>query len=177
MSMITVTAGHNSISDPGAVNGKVKEAEVATDMRNMVAVYLKQLGIPVRTDGEGSENQILSRACKLIAGSRVAVEFHCNASANKTAKGVEALAQSKDKTISQQLCAAVSAVMGIPLRGDKGWKAEDSGQHSRLAYVSNGGIILELFFISNDDELTLWQQKKWLVAKAVANTLAQYAGT
>lgn len=76
MSMITVTAGHNSISDHGAVNGKVKEAEVATDMRNMVAVYLKQLGVAVRTDGEGSENQILSRACKLIAGSKVAVEFH-----------------------------------------------------------------------------------------------------
>lgn len=66
--------------------------------------------------------------------------------------------------------------MGNPLRGDKGWKAENSGQHSRLAYVSNGGIILELFFISNDDELTLWQQKKWLVAKVVASTLAQYAG-
>ena len=176
MSIITVTAGHNSISDPGAVNGKIKEAEIATDMRNMVAVYLKNAGITVRTDGEGSENQILTKACKLIAGAKVAVEFHCNAAANKTAKGVEALSQPKDKTISQQLCSAVSSVMGNPLRGDKGWKAEGSGQHSRLAYVSNGGIILELFFISNDDELALWQQKKWLVAKAVANTLTKYVG-
>ena len=63
--------------------------------------------------------------------------------------------------------------MGNPLRGDKGWKAENSGQHSRLAYVSNGGIILELFFISNDEELSTWKQKKWLVGKAVAEVLME----
>ena len=64
--------------------------------------------------------------------------------------------------------------MGNPLRGDKGWKAENSGQHSRLAYVSNGGIILELFFISNDEELSTWKQKKWLVGKAVAEVLMEH---
>lgn len=64
--------------------------------------------------------------------------------------------------------------MGNPLRGDKGWKAENSGQHSRLAYVSNGGIILELFFISNDEELSIWKQKKWLIGKAVAEVLMEY---
>jgi len=64
--------------------------------------------------------------------------------------------------------------MGNPLRGDKGWKPENSGQHSRLAYVSNGGIILELFFISNDAELEIWKQKKWLIGKAVAEVLAEY---
>lgn len=174
MKTITITAGHNSISDPGAVNGNVKEAEIATDMRNMVAHYLQLAGVPIRTDGKGSENQALSQACKLIAGSKVAVEFHCNAG-QKTAKGVEALSQSKDKAISQKLCKAVSLVMGNPLRGEDGWKPENSGQHSRLAYVSNGGIILELFFISNDNELSTWQQKKWLVAREVANVLIQEA--
>ena len=174
MSIITVTAGHNSISDPGAVNGSVKEAEIATDMRNMVVIYLERAGVTVRTDGEGSTNLILSQAVKLIADAALAVEFHCNAGP-KTAKGVEALSQPKHKAISQELCAAVASIMGSPLRGDAGWKAENSGQHSRLAYVSGGGIILELFFISNDAELAIWQQKKWLIAKAVAQVLIDYA--
>ncbi len=65
-------------------------------------------------------------------------------------------------------------MMGIPVRGDNGWKPESSGQHSRLAYVSNGGIILELFFISNDAELETWNLKKWLIAKAVADVLIQH---
>lgn len=98
-----------------------------------------------------------------------------NAAASKAAKGVEALSQGKDKVISQKLCKAVADVLGSPLRGDKGWKAENSGQHSRLAYVQHGGIILELFFISNDAELQAWYDKKWLVAKAVAEVLIEMA--
>lgn len=171
--MITITAGHSN-SDPGAVNGSDRESEIAQDMRNIVAYYLKSKGIPIRTDGEGKGNLPLSKAIKLIKGSNIAVEFHCNAATSKAAKGVEALSQPKDKVISQKLCTAVSSVMGNPLRGDKGWKPENSGQHSRLAYVSNGGIILELFFISNDAELSIWKQKKWLVGKAVAEVLMEH---
>ena len=171
--MITITAGHSN-SDPGAVNGSDRESEIAQDMRNIVAYYLRAQGISVKTDGDSKGNLPLSEAVKLIKGSNIAVEFHCNAAASKGAKGVEALSKEKDKLISQKLCAAVSSIMGNTLRGDKGWKAENSGQHSRLAYVSNGGIILELFFISNDDELSTWKQKKWLVGKAVAEVLANY---
>ena len=170
--IVTITAGHSN-TDSGAVNGSDRESDIAQDMRNIVAHYLRSKGITIRTDGEGKGNASLSQAVKLISGSKIAVEFHCNAGP-KTAKGVEALSQPKDKVISQKLCAAVSSIIGNPLRGDKGWKPENSGQHSRLAYVSNGGIILELFFISNDDELAIWKQKKWLVGKAVAEVLAEY---
>ncbi|WP_066569534.1 N-acetylmuramoyl-L-alanine amidase [Snodgrassella sp. CFCC 13594] len=167
---ITITAGHSN-TDPGAVNGTIKEADVAQDMRNMVAHYLKSMGIEIKTDGEGKGNLPLTQAIKLIKGSRAAVEFHCNASSNKSAKGVEALAQPKDKALCQKLCKAVAGITGSPLRGVSGWQPENAGQHSRLGYVRNGGIILELFFISNDSELAVWHDKKWLVAKAVATVL------
>ena len=65
--------------------------------------------------------------------------------------------------------------MGIPLRGDRGWKPENSGQHHRLGYVSNGGIVLELFFISNNSELAIWEERKWLIGKAVASVLIEVA--
>lgn len=175
MSVITVTAGHSN-KDPGAVNGLFREADIAQEMRNMVAFYLRQKDIAVKTDGEGKGNLPLPAAIKLISGSKAAVEFHCNAFPKPTAGGCEALSQPKDRALSQRLCKAVSDVMGIPTRGtDGGWKNEGSGQHSRLGYVRNGGIILELFFISNPTELAVWQDKKWLVAKAVAEVLAEVA--
>ncbi|WP_049258870.1 N-acetylmuramoyl-L-alanine amidase [Eikenella corrodens] len=175
MSVITVTAGHSN-KDPGAVNGLFREADIAQEMRNMVALYLRQKDIAVKTDGEGKGNLPLPAAIKLISGSKAAVEFHCNAFPKPTAGGCEALSQPKDRALSQRLCKAVSDVMGIPTRGtDGGWKDEGSGQHSRLGYVRNGGIILELFFISNPTELAVWQDKKWLVAKAVAEVLAEVA--
>ncbi len=171
--VITITAGHSN-TDSGAVNGSDRESDIAQDMRNIVAYYLRAKGINIKTDGEGKGNATLTQAVKLIKGSVVAVEFHCNAASSKAARGVEALAQTKDKVISQRLCSAVSSVMGSVLRGDKGWKPENSGQHSRLAYVSNGGIILELFFISNDEELKIWKDKKWLIGKAVADVLSNH---
>ena len=175
MSVITVTAGHSN-QDPGAVNGLFREADIAQEMRNMVALYLRQKDIAVKTDGEGKGNLPLPAAIKLISGSKAAVEFHCNAFSKPTAGGCEALSQPKDRALSQRLCKAVSDVMGISTRGtDGGWKNEGSGQHSRLGYVRNGGIILELIFISNPAELAVWQDKKWLVAKAVAEVLAEVA--
>lgn len=175
MPRITVTAGHSN-TDPGAVNGLFREADIAQEMRNMVALYLRNAGVDVRTDGEGKGNLPLREAIKLISGGKAAVEFHCNAFTKPTAGGCEALSQPKDRALSQRLCKAVSEVMGIPTRGgDGGWKNEGSGQHSRLGYVRHGGIILELFFITNPAELAVWQDKKWLVAKAVAEVLAQEA--
>lgn len=176
MTKVVITAGHSN-TDPGAVNGNVTEAEITTDMRNIVAYCLRDLGIKAVTDGTGSQNDTLSNAIKLIKQSEVAVEFHCNAFYLPTAAGVEALAQPKDKAICQKLCEAVSDVMGIPVRGSAGgFKPENSGQHSRLGYVREGGIILELFFISNPSELATYQAKKWPLAREIADVIAAHVG-
>lgn len=173
MKTVVITAGHSN-TDSGAVNGKRSEAHIVTDMRNMVAMYLQRYGLSVITDGTGLDNKPLNHAVKLIKQGNIAIEFHCNASANKSASGTEALAKPKDKLLAQALCKAVSNIMGTKLRGDKGYQPENAGQHKRLAYVSNGGIILELFFISNDEELAIWDNKKWLVAKEVSTAILKY---
>ena len=173
---VTITAGHGG-GDPGAVNGNITEAYIATDMRNMLKLYLERAGLKVRTDGDGNDNQSLRQAVRLISGSDLAIEIHCNAASSSQAGGVEALAQTKDKAICQKLCAAISDVMGIPVRGAAGgWKDQSSGQHTRLAYVSGGGIILELFFISNPRELNTYLSKKWLVAREIADVIAEHFG-
>lgn len=172
--IVTITAGHSN-TDPGAVNGARREADIAADARNIIVHYLKAAGIPVRTDGEGFGNLPLNKAIQLINGSALAIEVHCNAAANKTAGGVEALAKVKDKKICQAICGAIAGVMKNKVRGgDGGWKAENSGQHSRLGYVSAGGIVLELFFISNDEELRIWDAKKWLICKAIAEQIIKH---
>ena len=176
MSKVTITAGHSN-TDPGAVAGNVTEAEITTDMRNIVAYCLRDLGIEAVTDGTGSENDTLRNAMNLIKQGEVAIEFHCNAFHLPTAGGVEALAQPKDKAICQKLCEAVSDVLGISVRGNAGgFKAENSGQHSRLGYVREGGIILELFFISNPTELAAYQAKKWPLAREIADVIADHIG-
>ncbi|MFV2030615.1 N-acetylmuramoyl-L-alanine amidase [Neisseria sp. S1] len=171
--IICLTAGHSN-RDPGAVNGSDREADLAQDMRNITAHILRHdYGLTVKTDGEGKGNLPLREAVKLIKGSAVAVEFHTNAAGNKTASGIEALATLKNKRWCQVLSQAVANVTGWRLRGDGGYKPDDAGQHSRLAYAQSGGIVFEPFFISNDADLALFKAKKWVICRAIADAIAK----
>ena len=150
-----------------------KLSEIATDTRNIIALYLQSAGITVRMDGFGKENRPLQEAVKLIKGSDIALELHCNASVNPKAKGVEVLANPKHKGLAQRIAQSIAYVIGTPVRGDNGYKSENSGQHSRLAYVQAGGLVVEMFFITNQEELDAWDNKKWLVCKSIANVLIE----
>ena len=170
---VTVTAGHSN-KDPGAVNGKFKEAELVSQFRNAVAYYLREAGIQYKTDGVGATNQNLNAAIKLIKGSSVAVEFHMNAAASKQANGVETVALPKDKKLAQDLSKAVADAFGSRLRGDNGWIDQSKSARGRLAYINAGGLIVELGFISNEEELFQFNARYWSAAKAVAKVLIEY---
>lgn len=169
----TITAGHSN-SDPGAVNGKIKEADLVTNFRNAVTHYLREAGLQVKTDGTGTKNDPLSAAVKLIQGSSVAVEFHMNAATSKHANGIETIALPKDKKLAQELSKAVADALGSRLRGDNGWIDQTQSARGSLGYINAGGLIVELGFISNEAELAAYQARYWIAAKAVANVLIEY---
>lgn len=178
---VVITAGHSN-QDSGAVgkdkNGKqVKEADVAVVLRNAIAFYLKDVGITVKTDGVGTNNDPLSSAIKLIKGSALAVEIHLNASANPTAIGIETISLPKDKKISQDISKAIQKVTGSRLRGDQGWIDQSMSARGKLGYVSNGGLIVEVGFLSNISELHLIQSKAWLIAKEITNVIIDYVNS
>ena len=71
----------------------------------------------------------------------------------------------------------ISKVMGNKVRGsDGGWKSEDSGQHTRLAYVSKGGVILETFFISNETELSKYDNNKEDICNSIVEAILRFVG-
>ena len=171
---VTVTAGHSN-KDPGAVNGKFKGAELVSQFRNAVAYYLREAGIQYKTDGVGATNQNLNAAIKLIKGSSVAVEFHMNAATSKQANGVETIALPKDKKLAQELSKAVADAFGSRLRGDNGWIDQSQSARGKLGFISNGGLIVELGFISNEEELFQFNARYWTAAKAVAMILIKHS--
>lgn len=173
LGFVAVTAGHSN-SDPGAVNGKIKESELVTNFRNAVAFYLREAGIATKTDGTSTRNDPLSSALKLIKGSSVAVEFHMNAAASKQANGIETIALPRDKKLAQDLSAAVATALGSRLRGEDGWIDQSKSARGSLAYINAGGLIVELGFISNEAELAAFQARYWIAAKAVAKVLIEY---
>lgn len=103
----------------------------------------------------------------------IAAEFHCNAFSSPAATGVETLSSTASAALGEKLCAAVSDCLGI---ADRGAKSEGSGQHSRLAFVSTGGgIIVELFFISNPDDVQRYMSHLDECVEAVGQVLVDAA--
>ena len=147
-----ISAGH-SISDPGATGNGLTEADVVLDFRDRLCDYLADKLVFGR-DGQPGQNLPLRQACEMAKRHDVAVEFHCNAFSKPTATGVETLSDASGKRLGALLCHSMASVMGIDNRGAKG---EDSGQHSRLAFVRAGGIIVELFFITNPNDLAAYR--------------------
>ena len=170
LGFVAVTAGHSN-TDPGAVRGSVKEAEFVTKFRNAVELYLLRAGLTVKTDGSGGINLPLTNAIQIIRGSTTAIEFHLNASENAKANGVETIALPKDKALAQALSKAVAGVTGGVLRGNAGWIDQSQSARGKLGFVTNGGLIVELGFLSNLQEFAVLEAKYWLVAKAVADVI------
>lgn len=168
--MVFISAGHSNL-DPGAIANGVKESEIVTEARNIIRHKLEAAGIQVTTDGAGDTNLPLSEAVKLVAGKTLAIELHCNAALSAQAGGVESISLPKLKTQSQRISQAISRVTGSKLRGAAGWIDQSKSQHTRLAFVNAGGIIVELFFLSNPSELKVWQEKKWLVCQSIVDEI------
>ena len=169
---LTVTAGHGG-ADPGAVANGIKEADLMAELRDIVALKLRQMGHQVRTDGERWHNLPLAHALALVPGSCCAVELHTNAAASASATGVEVVAMPSQQAKAQQLASAIAGVLGLRLRGDGGWIDQTQTARGRLGFVRVGGMVVEVFFISNPDDLARYQQRKWLVASAIASAMVE----
>ncbi len=168
---VFISAGH-SYNDPGAAAHGYTEAAVVLEFRDLVSDALVRLGIKHMADGDPGKNLPLREAVQIAKTQHLAVEFHCNA-ATLAATGTETLSQPHHYGLGQALCHATADTLGI---ADRGAKPEDSGQHSRLAFVSDGGgLIHELFFITSKTDLAAYIAGKRGLAQEVARVIAEAA--
>lgn len=170
MQKVFISAGHSN-TDPGATVNGATEAALAVELRNAVAGYLVLGGYDVAKDGTDSENLPLSAAVKMIAGKALAIEIHFNSVADPSANGVECISLPDKKSVAQKLAAATASSLGLKLRGAAGWIDQSKSQRSKLAFVQAGGLILEVCFISNSDDLAVYQKRKDVLAKVLAESI------
>lgn len=163
---VFISAGHGA-GDPGATAQGRTEAGIVLEFRDMVAHYLNDFSIPFARDGARGENLALRDSVKMFNFDDLAIEFHLNA-ASSQASGVETLSAPKDYAFCTKLCNVIALRLNTKNRGAK---PENSGQHSRLAFVKAGGIICELFFITSLSDLAAYDEVKWLLARDVAELI------
>lgn len=176
-----ISAGHDNRA-PGVVATDTKgtvwrEAYLAMKLRDAVSAALKQRGVAHGTDGQPGQNDPLRdavRESQRFSGPRV--EFHFNAP-GATSTGIEVLARPEHKAQAQSLAAAIHRVLGTPLRGEKGWKPEDSGHHRSLAWVRQAhGMVCEVAFLSNPNEIDLVVARFDALVKSLADWFQRESG-
>ena len=169
-----ITAGHSN-TDPGAVANGVKEADLAVWLRDTTVSKLRQMGHSIVSDGEPGQNQALTMALTLITQADKAIEIHFNAAASSSAGGVETISLHKDKVLAQKLSQAIADVLMTKVRGDAGFIDQNKSARGKLGYVNRGGLIIEVCFITNKTEMAFYNDRKWLVASAIARTLDDWS--
>lgn len=73
----------------------------------------------------------------------------------------------------QRLSNAIAATTKDNVRGDDGWIDQSKSARGKLGFVEAGGVIVELFFLSNKGDLERYEQVKWLVASAIVAELVK----
>lgn len=168
---ITITAGH-SASDPGAVAADgTTEAALMTELRDIVASKLRALGHEVKTDGGRLQNLPLVHALTLVPGADAAIELHMNAAKNTSAQGVEVVSLPAQRELARTIARRIAHVLETPVRGGGGWIDQAQTARGRLGFVRLGGLVVEVAFISNPQELARYRERKWLVASAIVAAL------
>lgn len=173
-----ITAGHSD-AEPGNTWGGLREADLMLTLRDIVADKLRALDHEVLEDGRDKQNLPLRDAIALVSKVDCAIELHTNA-LNEKSSGVEVVAASQHSRLAQKLAVAIGKELDIPLRRTGGWYPLE--QHIRdrnftAGFCRAGGLIVEVFFQSNPQELQKYQDRYWLVASAIANTLHSHFST
>lgn len=171
----TVTAGHGG-SDPGAVANGVTEAELMVELRDIVAHKLRANGHTVRTDGDWRKNLPLPFALTLVPGSKVAIELHTNAHTNPAATGVEVVSMPDKAPLARRIARHIAHTLGLRVRGEGGWIDQTKTARGRIGFVRAGGLVVEVFFISNPSDLKAYEERKWLVGSAIVDALEEANG-
>lgn len=170
-----ISAGHTNVlgKDRGAAGNNIVEGVEACKIRDDVAARLRELrpDWQVIEDGAEDENLPLNQACAMMKTAHFGAEIHFNASDNRAATGVEVLAKSKWKMQADKICVSISNALGIKNRG---YKPTDAGQHHRLAFCEAGGVIIEICFLSNPDDVQKYKINYSALIDKVAGILATF---
>lgn len=172
---VFINPGHDTTYDPGACGYDMKEADVALDIGNRVADYLRAAGhevVVVQSDNLAGERPGLPNVCAEANrwGADMLLSIHCNAF-NGEARGIECLvfdvgsdAYQFAKNIQKQL---VDTLQGIdPTIPDRGIKERTN--LAVLKYTNMPAVLAETAFIDNENDAVLLRDKRDEIAAALA---------
>ena len=186
---VVIDPGHAGRNvDPGAVNATtgLQEADVALSISRLVENYLSNVGYAVkltRTEWEQAETDDLSYRTALANdwAADIFISLHCNSAENPSAEGYEVWT-SPGQTEGDRLATCIYGQIAAEFPDREGrtdYSDGDPDKESRfyvLVHTDAPACLVEMAFISNDDEAALLSNITWQdrYARAIARGVTDY---
>lgn len=179
---IYLTAGHNIVNGKGTGvhhNGR-DEAKEAVVLRDMIADNLRARCVPVVVDqNETRFSKVMTWLKNTLTEADTAIEIHFDAYTANSANGCTAIVPTnptqKELNLGRQLTAAIKEAAHIKQRGRDGVRDESFTFHKRLRHLHSPkvatNIVLEICFITNDEDWHKYQANKDDIALLIANAI------
>ena len=177
---VYLDAGHgwsSGIYDSGAQGSGYSEATETKELATKVAAYARQLGVNLflnSDEGSAGVDYTYRQADAISRGCTSFVAIHFNATGTGTGTGSESYIHSVN---ANRRSAGLQDIMHLQLTSSLG--LVDRGQHAaEFAVVSGRGgrlpsTLLEICFIDNSYDMSVYKSREDQVARALARGLKQ----
>lgn len=162
---ILLISGHGA-SDPGAVGNGYKEADLTRELVNLIAPKLRSYARVDVYDQERNAFQDVINGKFKVGQYDYALEIHFNAFATSVAHGTEIYVTSKEKGTSVEMSIIRKMGMYFPVRGG-GVKVKDFAVISNLKNKGISSALLEVCFITNTNDMRVYQGSKNAIARDI----------
>lgn len=183
MRKIFISAGHSNKPgrDRGAVGNGYIEGELTIEFRNLLVKELNILGnTPIIDDNDTILSQTLLKFKNITQSNSIVLDIHWNAATPK-ATGTETFVPTEytkfEYDLAKDVSNIISTILKIPIRGVNGVKRESESHHGRLGWMRLNGenILIEVCFITNEDDMRSYQKNKEKLVKNIAKLLFEYS--
>lgn len=176
MRKLFLIAGHGG-KDPGASGNGYIEKDLTIELRRLIDLELRRIGVLATLD---SDDNFLGQTLRWLRGKfgekDVLLDIHWNASTSPRANGSEVIIPNNASEYEKGFAnALVKALADIGFR-NRGVKPESDTARGKLALMSENAenILIEVCFISNSQDMILYQNSKNIIAKRLAYVIKEY---
>jgi len=169
---IALVIGHSNESQGARNKSAATEFEYNERLVSMIYTSLYKTNVHLDIVYRGSYKKLPDKVNKLKPD--YIISFHCNAY-NKTVSGTETLyyhSSKKGKLLAEYLQSNMIDALGLKDRGIKPKHSEDRGGYL-LRYTKAPCVIIEPFFIDNDEDFLLASLNMDKLAFAISDVIKE----
>jgi len=166
--------GHGR-QDPGAVNGGYKEKDVVLEIALKVQWYLRDYNCSIEFTRTTDKYLTLKQRTDMSKGKDVVVSFHNNASTSKEPNGFQTYIYTSPSQKSKDIANYIQNEINLIFKPTK-WSGVKRKNLHMVRETKCPAVLLEMFFISNDNDADMIVYRQDDIASAIAQGLIKSCG-